>query len=208
VIDPSLLKTEKQGSSDADFSDSQKDTESRTDRFHDRDSSKPRHVVSKMRDRCALPVSVYQPISIGEHVFLVNEPIKYTDFLKMKNTEYRIKKDPKSATTILMPDRSGKVVNLPEPGQYENNSTRKDLFDSLQRTKTVAGGFPPSRTHKRTPVMVSSAELFDFSQQSEIRNFMDDKFFERSKTEISFPSKGGRYSKWVPNVQRLKDAVK
>lgn len=206
VIDAGVFKHANHESGDD--NEEGKERETKSGRFLERENSKARLSVSKSRERCALPVSVYQPISIGEHVFLINEPMKYSEFLKMKKTEYRVKKDPKSATMIFMPDKSGKIVNLPDP-QWQNEPERKDnKTDSSQRTKTIAGGFPPSRPHKRTPVMVSSAEVFDFSQIAEIKHLMEDKYFERSKTELSFPSKGGKYSKWVPNVQRFKDVIK
>lgn len=208
VIDSGVFRQVNQDSGEE--NDHEQETEILAGRFLERDSSKQKQSISKSREKCALPVSVYQPISIGEHVFLVNEPIKYSEFLKMKKTEYRIKKDPKSATLIFMPDKSGKIINLPDASlQFESNPDRKEnKTDSFQRTKTVHGGFPPSKPHKRTPVMVSSAELFDFSRVSEFRNFMPDNFFERSKTELSFPSKGGKETKWVPNVQRFKDVIR
>jgi hypothetical protein len=176
-------------------------------------SMKSRAAVLKSREKCPLQVSVYQPISIGAHVFLVNEPIKYAEFLKMKKTEYRIKKDPKSATMIIMPDKSGKVVNLPDATEVDAQAD--DLTDGFQRSRTMAGGFPPSKHQKRTPstdkrsqVIVSNAELFDFTQLSEFRQLLEERHLERSKTEFCFPSKGGKYTKWVPNVQKLKESVK
>lgn len=173
-------------------------------------SLKSRTAALKPREKCPLPVSVYQPISIGEHVFLVNEPVKYSEFMKMKKTEYKIKKDPKSATFIIMPDKSGKVVNLPDAKDETDG-----IFETFQKSKTFSGGFPPSKHQKRTPVVdkrtpanVSSAELFDFTQLSEFRQMFEERHIERSRTEYSFPSKGGRYTKWVPKVQKLKDSVK
>lgn len=162
---------------------------------------KPRHGVSKIRDRCALPVSVYQPISIGDHVFLINEPIKYAEYLSFKKTEYRIKKDPKSATMIIMPERGTQFTfsNTPE----QSNATKPE---EIKRSKTMLSGFRMPTSQRRTPATVSNAEVFDFSQLSEIRHSVEGKLMERSKTEISLLNKSGKHPKWVPNVKKLKDS--
>lgn len=210
VIYSGVFKEEDQDADEA--FDQEKCVEPGSGEFTEHEGPKPRHGVSKIKNRCALPVSVYEPISIGDHVFLVNEPIKYTEFMKMRKTDYRLKKDPKLATVIIMPDKSGKVVHLPEttvPNQASTTGLNDSIAEGcLQRSRTLTGGFPPSRMHKRTPVMVSSAEIFDFSQMTEIKHLLDDKYLKRSETECSFPSKGGKYGKypkWVPNVQRLKE---
>lgn len=188
VIDSDMFKKEEDA-------DRQKSAEDKHDRSSPKEIPKPRFGMARIRDRCALPVSVYQPISIGDHVFLINEPVRYNEFLKLKSrSESKMKKEPKSA---------GKLQEM-EPEVQQTN----DVTESMERSKTLPVGFQSSKSGKRAPAVVSSAELFDFSRLSEIRHSMENKFIERSKTEFSFSGKTSKSFKLVPNVRRLKEGYK
>lgn len=176
------------------------EAEVKASRNTERDSARLRHGVSRIRDRSALPVSVYQPINIGDHVFLMNEPIKYTEFEKIKKTEYIIKKDPKSSVMLVVPKKQKELSHLAEELELQEAvPIRKadDITESFQRSRTFAGTLLPARTKKRSQVSVSSAELCDFSQLSDIRHSMTDTLFERNQAELVLPN---RTTRWIQNV--------
>lgn len=176
--------------------ESRKTLFNRQDRIMQREATKPRFGVAKIRDRCALPISVYQPVSIGDHVFLINEPFQFNEYVKLKaRPENDAKKDSKSG-------------NMSDAASQEMKQEIMPDTDSIERSKTFTSGFSTAKSNKRPRALVSSAELFDFSQLSEIRHSMEGKFMERSKTEFSFASKGSKTFKLVPNVRRLKDRIK
>ncbi|KAH3887380.1 uncharacterized protein LOC127844008 [Dreissena polymorpha] len=165
--------------------------DSRQDRVPHREQIKPRIGVARIKDRCALPVSVYQPISIGDHVFFINEPIRYSEFIRMRS---RQRKDGSMSSN----------ENLRQSDDNLHNPNIEIGLEGLDRAKsfTLETQFIKN---KRAPAVVPSAELFDFSQLSEIRSTMESKIAERSKTEFSFNVRGSRSVKLVPNVRRLKE---
>lgn len=172
--------------------------EVRLSRNAERDSAKLRHGVSRIRDRSAFPISVYQPISIGDHVFLINEPVKENESVNFKKTEYKRKTNAKTSNMLFMTDRSkqNEVLNrTPELHVHLDallGGKSASLTNSFQRSRTAVGALLPPRIQKRTQFVVSNAELYDFSQLSEIRHSMADKFLERSQTELLFPNKSLR----------------
>ena len=195
VIDAGMFKSDE-------LSEHGKGLEDKPERISPREAQKPRIGVARIRDRCALPVSVYQPISIGDHVFLVNEPLRYNEYVNLKTrSEGKMKKEPKPVTAKQSTQQEAEPENVP---------TKPTNAYPIDRSKTYTSGFPIANTcsSKRPRVNVSSAELFDFSQLTEIRHSMDGKLFERSRTDLSFNTKDSKSSKLVPNVRRLKEWIK
>ena len=161
-------------------------------RNNDRDSAKLRHGVSRIRDRSSFPISVYQPVNIGDHVFLVNEPVRENGLTDLKKS---VKKETFGPSVLLLTDKSEEynLINKSNTFQFDMfyGGKTTSTVDSLQRSRAATGTHTllPSRSQKRTQFMVSSAELYDFSQLSEIRHSMADKFLERSRTELLFPGR-------------------
>ncbi|XP_052802305.1 uncharacterized protein LOC128232657 [Mya arenaria] len=175
--------------------DLEKCADDKYDRMPQREILKPRYGMARIRDRCALPVSVYQPISIGDHVFLINEPINYSEYIRIKSkTDVRMKKDSRSSQ-----ERPRYSEEPNQDGSYQMEVN----IDPVERANTFTSGAHITKG-KRVPVVVSSAELFDFSQLSDIQNSIETKYFERSRTDISLNGRSGRSVKLVPNVRRLK----
>jgi len=162
------------------------------DKMPHREALKPRIGRARISDRCALPISVYQPVSIGDHVFLINEPMKCSEYMRLKS---------KAEARTRRPDRSS-YERLFQTDESRLCDTLAD-FEPLERANTFTTTSMMTKS-KRAPAAVSNAELFDFSQLKEIRNSVDTKFNERSKTEFSFSSRSTRSVKLVPNVRRLK----
>lgn len=188
IIDAEMFKRE-------DNLEQRKSPDDKQEQTVPKEIHKPRFGIAKIRDRCALPVSVYHPVSIGNHVFLINEPLRYSEYVKLKTrSESKMKKENKSG------------VN--RQSSQQESDVEMPTIESLERSKTFTSGYPTSNCGKRSRVLVSSAELFDFSQLSEIRHSLENKL-ERSKTEFTFSAnKGTKSSKLVPNVRKLKEWFK
>lgn len=148
----------------------------------EKDQPKPRHGMSKLRDRCALPVSIYQPVSIGDHVFLINEP--YSTSERKRNNGDLVKKIEKNCDKQPYETRLPDLVGVSRSTEME---AIIEKYTSVSRTN-ISEQHTIKQAH-RTSMSVSNAEVCDFSQLANTRHSMTNVMFKRSKTDIGTDQK-------------------
>ena len=186
---------------------------------------KPRMGLAKIHDRNPFPVSINQPVCIGDHMFLVNEPVYFksseTWRLKSRTDAKGGEISVSSAKSYDKPDttevsRSHNVSHSASASQHlkpsfpfdDQNQNGEILGTSIHTTSAYLKSFLRKKSNRRIPAVISSAELYDFSQLADYRSKNEATLSERTKTEASIYLKGPKLTKWVPRTQRMSALLK
>ncbi|KAL3856688.1 hypothetical protein ACJMK2_011413 [Sinanodonta woodiana] len=137
---------------------------------------------AKLRDRCPMPVSLSSPRCVGEHVFLINEPCRFSDVPKLKKK------------------KTNQISDLSFSREMDSNSKsdRENALLHLPRSKThYAGLLPRKLPISRSAVKMSSAEVFDFSKIEQfssspgaLQKASDDRLAHKENRDFALSMKG------------------